>query len=68
MIISDSKQLIDAIDAFLSHGVAKDKWEERGRKKLLDSFMDKNKDKDLQSIMINLASELAKKCNAREED
>ena len=68
MIISDSKQLIDAIDAFLSHGVAKDKWEERGRKKLLDSFMKENKDKDLQSIMINLASEMAKKCNAREED
>lgn len=68
MIISDSKQLIDAIDKYLSKGIAKDKWEERGRKKLLDSFMKENKDKDLQSIMINLASEMAKKCNAREED
>lgn len=68
MIISDSEKLITAIDAFLLHGVAKDKWEERGRKKLLDSFMKENKDKDLQSIMINLASEMAKKCNATEED
>lgn len=68
MIISDSLQLIQAIDAFLSHGVAKGKWEERGRKELLDSFMDEKKDQDLQSIMINLASEMAKKCKAREED
>lgn len=68
MVTPDSKKLIDAIDAYLSHGVAKDKWEERGRKKLLDSFMNENKDKDLQSIIINLASQMAKKSKAREED
>lgn len=68
MISSDSNVLISYINSYLSHGVAKDKWEERGRKKHLDDFMEANKDKDLQSIMINLASVMAKKCKAREED
>lgn len=68
MITSDGQQLITAIDAFLSHGVAQAKWEEQSRKDLLDAFMKQHKEKDLQSIMINLASEMAKKCKAREED
>lgn len=68
MISPDSNVLISYIDSYLSHGIAKDKWEERGRKKRLDDFMKANIDKDLQSIMINLASEMAKKCKAREED
>ncbi len=68
MISPDSDVLISYIDSYLSHGVAKDKWEECGRKKRLDDFMKDLKDKDLQSIMINLASEMAKKCKAREED
>ena len=68
MISPDSHVLISYIDSYLSHGIAKDKWEERGRKMRLDDFMKANKDKDLQSIMINLASEMAKKCKAREED
>ena len=68
MIATDSKQLIELVDSFLNHGVAKDKWEERGRKKRLDDFMNDNKDNDLISIMINLASVMAKKCKAREED
>lgn len=68
MISPDSHILISYIDSYLSQGIAKDKWEERGRKNRLDSFMEVNKDNDLQSIMINLASEMAKKCKAREED
>ncbi len=68
MITSDGQQLITAIDAFLSHGVAKDKWEEQNRKGRLDKFMGDHVNEDLQSIMINLASEMAKKCKAREED
>ena len=68
MITSNSQQLITAIDAFLSHGVAKDKWEEQNRKGRLDNFMQQHVNEDLQSIMINLASEMAKKCKAREED
>ena len=68
MITSDGQQLITAIDAFLSHGIAKDKWEEQNRKGRLDQFMGDHVNEDLQSIMINLASEMAKKCKAREED
>lgn len=68
MITTDSQQLISDIDSFLSHGVAKAKWEEQNRKGMLDDFMDQYKNEDLQSIMINLASEMAKKCKVREED
>lgn len=68
MITSDSHDLIKAIDAFLDHGVAKDKWEEQNRKGRLDGFMRQHVNEDLQSIMINLASEMAKKCKAREEE
>ena len=68
MVTSDSQKLIKAIDAFLDHGVAKDKWEEQNRKGKLDEFMLQHINEDLQSIMVNLASEMAKKCKAREED
>lgn len=68
MITSDGHQLITNIDAFLSHGVAQEKWEEQNRKSRLDRFMAEHENDDLQSIMINLASEMAKKCKAREED
>lgn len=62
MVTPDSKQLIKNIDEYLDHGVAKDKWEERGRKKSLDAFMEKHVEDNLQDIMINLASEMAKRC------
>jgi len=68
MIASNSKQLIELIDSYLDHGVAKEKWEERSRKKRLDDFMNENQDNDLINIMVNLASVMAKKCKAREED
>ena len=68
MITSNSQQLIKAIDAFLDHGVAQAKWEEQNRKAMLDDFMKQHKGEDLQSIMINLASEMAKECKAKEED
>ena len=51
-----------------AHLMAKDKWKEQNRKGRLDEFMDKHKDKDLQGIIINLASQMAKKCKTREED
>ena len=68
MITPNSDNLIQAIDAFLDHGVAKDKWGEQNRKGKLDEFMLQHANEDLQSIMINLASEMAKKSKAREED
>jgi len=59
--------------AFLTHGVAKDKWEERGRKKAFHDFFyedlcgnDKLSDRDIKFALINLASEMAKKCRRKE--
>lgn len=65
MITPNGEQLKAAIEAFLSHGVAEAKWGEMNRKKKLDDFMDdliKNHKDNLQDIMINLASEMAKRC------
>lgn len=67
MITPDGNQLKEVVEAFLSHGVAEAKWGEMGRKKALDSFMqklldDQNYRDNMQDIMINLASEMAKIC------
>lgn len=65
MITSDADKLKIAIESFLSHGVAEAKWGEMDRKKKLDDFMDeliKNHKDNMQDIMINLASEMAKGC------
>lgn len=67
MITPDGNQLKEVVEAFLSHGVAEAKWGEMGRKKALDSFMqklldDQNYRDNIQDIMINLASEMAKIC------
>jgi hypothetical protein len=51
---------------YLTHGVAKDKWDERGRRNTLKNFikemekLDGLSDKDFQSAIINLAAEMAK--------
>jgi hypothetical protein len=65
MITPDGNKLKTAIEAFLSHGVAEAKWGEMNRKKKLDEFIDgliKNHLDNMQDIMINLASEMAKRC------
>lgn len=58
-------------DSYLMHGVAAEKWNERGRIALLKKFVSyfEEKDKDgnnkehlLSEAMINLAAEMAKKC------
>ena len=54
------ESLKDSIIGFLSHGVAKDKWEQRGRRRILDRFMNEHPD-NLNELMINLASEMAKR-------
>lgn len=56
----------DIPDAYLTHGVAADKWNERGRKKIFKEFFDKLSDENAQMAIINLAAEMAKKC--RKED
>ena len=49
-------------DAYLTHGVAADKWKERGRLSKLQAFVNALNDQNAQIAMINLASEMAKKC------
>lgn len=58
-------------DSYLKHGVAAEKWNERGRIGLLNKFVtefekmekdEKNKEHLLSEAMINLAAEMAKKC------
>jgi hypothetical protein len=49
--------------AFLTRGVAKDKWQEKGRLSKLQEFIndDDLTDENIQQALINLASEMAKK-------
>ncbi len=49
-------------DAYLTHGVAKKKWDDRQRRKKLEDFVKTLTDDNAQFAMINLASEMAKKC------
>lgn len=49
-------------NAYLTHGVAADKWKERGRLKEFKSFFEKLDDDNAQIALINLAAEMAKKC------
>ena len=61
-MLFNGEELIKMVDGFLDHGVAKDKWEDRGRKLKLDKFMQDNKDSNLSDKIINLSSEMAKIC------
>jgi hypothetical protein len=57
------KALFDKATGYLTHGVAKDKWDERGRRNKFEKFVTENSakyDKDFKSAIINLASEMAK--------
>lgn len=49
-------------NAYLTHGVAADKWNEKGRLKALREFFDSLNDDNAQIAVINLAAEMAKKC------
>ena len=51
-------------DSYLKHGVAAEKWNERGRIRLLENFFRsfENNEHLLSEAMINLAAEMAKKC------
>lgn len=50
-------------DSYLKHGVAAEKWNERGRLQLFKGFIEDFKDKErlLSEAIINLAAEMAKK-------
>jgi len=68
MVENDKDKLIKNIDSYLEHGIAKEKWEENNRKKSLDDFMNEDKITNLQEVMINLASEMAKLCKKENEN
>lgn len=61
--VKDKSLLPKAIEEYLSHGVAQEKWDERMRKKALMDFINElAKDDDARLAIINLASEMQKKC------
>ncbi|MDR1371263.1 MAG: hypothetical protein LBJ72_14255 [Dysgonamonadaceae bacterium] len=63
---TDFEAALFGMDGYLMHGVAKDKWEERGRLKKFKEFFDSVlaiqnfNDKDVRNVIINLAAEMAK--------
>lgn len=59
--IKDNKAIKDAIEDYISHGVKKEDWDGK-RGSALIKFMENNQDSLWESI-INLASEMAKKCS-----
>jgi len=61
MITSDAKRLKQRVENFLDHGVAEKQWKENGRRKCLEEVMD-TPNISLQELLINLASEMAKRC------
>lgn len=56
------KEIYRDIMAYLSHGVAEEKWKERRRKNVLESFIKTLSDDEAQIVLVNLAAEMAKKC------
>ncbi len=51
--------------AYLTHGIAKEKWAERNRMKKFKEFFDKLTDENVQFAIVNLAAEMAKKCGRK---
>jgi hypothetical protein len=49
-------------DAYLTHGVAEEKWSERGRLERFREFVDSLNEENAQIAIVNLAAEMAKKC------
>jgi hypothetical protein len=53
---------------YLVHGVAADKWKERGRIQIVKSFINDNEINDGNVVLavVNLASQMAKACRKEE--
>lgn len=56
------KLLYGDANAYLTHGVAAEKWSERGRLRVFKDFVEQLNEKNCQIAIINLAAEMAKKC------
>ena len=64
MSADHDKDIIGFIDTYTQKGVAKDNWEERGRRKILIKFLEDNKSiVSVRELVINLSSEMAKETN-----
>lgn len=64
MSADHDKDIIGFIDTYTQKGVAKDNWEERGRRKILIKFLEDNKSiVSVRDLVINLSSEMAKETN-----
>ena len=61
MVASDAGQLERNVRNFLKHGVAEEQWNENGRRECLEEVMS-TPNISLQELLINLASEMAKRC------
>lgn len=56
------KALFDAEVGYLTHGVAKEKWADRGRLEKFKEFIDEREPEFARHAIVNLAAEMAKKC------
>ena len=66
-ITDNNKALHDEVIGFLTHGVAKGKWEDRGRLRSLMEFMEQEPGilkENLQEVLVNLSAEMAKICSS----
>lgn len=63
--------LFEKENGYLEHGIAKDKWDEGGRKRKLQEFInglpDNMDNEDVRLAVVNLAAEMAKRCRRKEE-
>lgn len=60
--MSSPDAVIERIEDYLGHGVARDKWEDRGRRDALLRFLrNKVSAADLRDVVINMAAEMAQK-------
>ena len=57
------QELYGKEDAYLTHGVAKDKWAERCRLEHFKDFVETLDDRNAQMAIINLASQMQKECS-----
>ena len=62
MMYRSKDELKSKIEKYLDHGVAKDKWVEKGRILSLLEFFEVIDDSNAQLAIINLAAEMAKAC------
>lgn len=59
------QQLFEGPNAYLKHGIAKEKWEEYDRIGILNRFFTSLDEEYARLALVNLAAEMAKKCGGR---